>query len=150
VIRRATMADEGALLALASRLAHFELPAWRSAGEVIEADGRDMVNAVAGGNPEHEVFLAESGAVPSGCLYVLVATDFFGRRHGHVSVIVTSEAAEGSGVGRALLVHAEEWARRRGLPLLTLNVFAGNARARRFYENGGFTVEMLKYVKSVG
>ena len=150
VIRPATPADAAALMALASRMANFDLPPWRSADEVIEADGRDMVNAVSAGNPEQDVFLAESNGVAAGCLYVLVATDFFGRRHAHISVIVTSEAAEGSGVGRALMVHAEEWARRRHLPLLTLNVFAGNTRARQFYEKAGFEVEMLKYVKPVG
>ena len=37
----------------------------------------------------------------------------------------------------------------RGLPLLTLNMFAGNARARRFYEIAGFEVEMVKYAKPI-
>ena len=74
-----------------------------------------------------------------------MTTDFFGTRHAHISVIATTEAAEGSGVGRALLAHAEAWARERGLTLLTLNVFASNARARRFYEKAGWAPEMLKY-----
>jgi len=45
--------------------------------------------------------------------------------------------------------HAEQWTAERGLPLLTLNMFAGNARARRFYEKGGFQIEMVKYAKRV-
>ena len=39
---------------------------------------------------------------------------------------------------------------KRGLPLLTLNVFDRNARARRFYEQSGFEVEMVKYAKRIG
>jgi len=30
---------------------------------------------------------------------------------------------------------------------LTLNVFAGNARARAFYEKSGFSVETVRYTK---
>ena len=62
-------------------------------------------------------------------------------------MIATTAAAEGSGVGRALMAHAEEWTRHRDLPLLTLNVFASNTRARRFYEKAGFDPEFLKYAK---
>src|SRR5690606_29159690 len=61
-----------------------------------------------------------------------------------ISVIATTGAAEGTGVGRALMAHAETRARERGLSLLTLNVFATNARARRFYERAGYAVEMVK------
>jgi ribosomal protein S18 acetylase RimI-like enzyme len=92
--------------------------------------------------------MAERTAVPVGCLHMQMPTDFFGRRHAHISVIATTEAAEGSGVGRALMAHAEAWTRRRKLPLLTLNVFDANARARRFYERAGFTPEVIKYVKA--
>ena len=34
-----------------------------------------------------------------------------------------------------------------GQSLLTLNVFAANERARRFYERAGLAPEMLKYAK---
>jgi ribosomal protein S18 acetylase RimI-like enzyme len=150
VIRPATPNDETALMALASRMANFELPPWRAASEITDADGRDMVKAVAAGDPEHTVVIAEREGAAAGCLYVLVATDFFGRRHAHISVIVTSAAAEGTGVGRALMAYAEGWGQAKGLPLLTLNVFAANGQARRFYEKTGFEVEMLKYAKPLG
>ncbi len=148
-LRWATAADEEVLAALAARLSAFELPAWRAPHEISDADARAMIAAAASGNPDDEVFIAERGGEVVGCLHVLAVTDFFGLRHGHVSVIATTEAAEGSGVGRRLIEHAEEWTARRGLPLLTLNTFAGNARARRFYEVAGFQVEMVKYAKQV-
>jgi ribosomal protein S18 acetylase RimI-like enzyme len=146
-IRRATGSDAPALLDMAARMAGFPLPPWRAAAEVIDADGRDMVQAVHTAGPNHDVFVAEVDGTPAGCLYVLVTTDFFGRPHAHVSVIATTAAAEGTGVGRALIAHAEGWARQRRLTLLTLNVFASNTRARRFYERAGFDVEMVKYAK---
>jgi GNAT superfamily N-acetyltransferase len=148
-IRRATADDEAALLAMAERMADFGVPHWRTGREIVEADGRDVMRAVTTGEPDHDVFIAEVDGAPAGCLYVHPAQDFFGRRHTHISVIATTAAAEGTGVGRALMAHAEAWARERGLSLLTLNVFAANTRARHFYERAGFEVEMVKYAKEV-
>ena len=148
-IRRATSDDEAALLTMAERMADFAVPRWRAAREIIEADGHDVVRAATAGVPDHDVFIAEIDGAAAGCLYVHPAQDFFGRRHAHISVIATTAAAEGTGIGRALMAHAETWARERGLSLLTLNVFAANTRARRFYERAGFEVEMIKYAKEV-
>jgi len=108
-----------------------------------------MLLAARGSSADDQVFVAERGSEALGCLHVLAATDFFGLRHAHVSVIATSAVAEGSGVGRALLAHAEEWAQSRGLPLLTLNVFAANTRARQFYERAGMNIEFVKYAKAI-
>jgi GNAT superfamily N-acetyltransferase len=146
-IRAAAVADERALVELAGRLAAFALPPWRKAEDIATADARDMLAAVRAASPGSEVFVAERGGVPVGCLHVLETTDFFGTSHAHLSVLATTAAAEGSGVGRALAEYADAWARRRGHSLLTLNVFAANERARRFYERAGFGPEMLKYVK---
>ncbi|WP_369333663.1 GNAT family N-acetyltransferase [Corallococcus sicarius] len=41
----------------------------------------------------------------------------------------------------------EAWAREQGYDRLTLTVFAGNARARAFYERLGFGEETLRLVK---
>ena len=119
-------------------------------GDIANADGRAMLDAVAAGSDENEVLIAEHRGEVVGCLHVLATTDFFGLRHGHVSVLATTAAAEGTGVARALMAHAETWTVKRGLPLLTLNVFDRNARARRFYEQSGFEVEMVKYAKRMG
>ncbi len=146
-IRAARRADEPALMKLSERMANFTVPPWRSAEEITDADGRSMVSAVGLGHPDSEVFIAERAGAVSGCLHMLVSRDFFGRRHAHISVIAVSEAAEGTGAGRALMAYAEGWARDRGLHVITLNVFAANARARRLYEKAGFEVELLKYAK---
>ena len=146
-VRRAASSDEPTLMTFARRLAEFELPAWRTGEQIAEADGRAMIEAVRVGQADNEVFIAERGRDAAGCLHVLADTDFFGLRHAHISVLATTPAMEGTGVGRALLAYADEWARSRGLPLLTLNVFAANARARRLYEKAGYVPEILKYAK---
>ena len=150
IIRAATPADAYVLAALAERLGALPLPSWRQPGDISDADTRAMMDAVTRGSDENQVLIAERDGAVVGCLHILMTTDFFGLRHAHVSVLATSAAAEGTGVGRALMEYAEEWTATRGLPLLTLNVFARNARARRLYEQSGFEVEMLKYAKRIG
>lgn len=146
-IRKAVPGDERHLIELAARMANFDLPPWRTAEEITSADGRAMLDALRMGHSESEVFIAESDGAVAGCLHMVVASDFFGRRHAHLSVIATSRAAEGTGAGRALMAFADQWARMRRLPFITLNVFAANARARRLYERSGYDVELLKYAK---
>lgn len=149
VIRLATPADDAALSHLSTRLAAFDLPPWRTPAEIAAADARGMIAAIGAGQPDDQVFLAEREGMPVGCLHILATTDFFGRRHAHISVIATSAAAEGTGVGRALMAFAENWTRQRQLSLLTLHVFAANTRARRFYEQAGMVAEFLKYAKTL-
>jgi GNAT superfamily N-acetyltransferase len=148
-LRRATGADEPALTSLAWRLTAFALPAWRTPASIADADAREMMAAVRAASDASEVVIAERAGEPVGCLHVLEAVDFFGTRHAHISVIATTAAAEGSGVGRMLMEHAEAWAAKRGHALLTLNVFAANERARGFYERGGYAPELIKYSKRI-
>jgi GNAT superfamily N-acetyltransferase len=146
-IRPATDQDGTALTSLAWRLTAFTLPPWRKPGDIAEADAREMMEAIRQGSPSNEVFIAERDGAIAGCLHMVGAVDFFGMRHGHISVIAVTPESEGSGVGRALMEYAEAWTKRRGYSLLTLNVFAANARALRFYERAGFAPEIMKYSK---
>jgi ribosomal protein S18 acetylase RimI-like enzyme len=149
IIRKAKPADQPVIISLAVRLTAFDLPRWRRPDEISNADARAMLEAVEEGSHQNEVLMAERDGEVVGCLHMLTMTDFFGRRHAHISVIATTEAAEGTGVGTSLLKYAEEWAQTRGMSLLTLNVFDGNQRARRFYERAGFAPETLRYTKEI-
>jgi ribosomal protein S18 acetylase RimI-like enzyme len=83
-----------------------------------------------------------------GFVYVQQQVDYFRQRpHAHVSILTVGAGAKGQGAGRALLEAAEAWARARDLELITLNVFAGNQRARALYERVGYAPETLRYVK---
>jgi GNAT superfamily N-acetyltransferase len=50
-------------------------------------------------------------------------------------------------VARALLAHAEDWAREHQCQLLTLAVFPGNERARALYEAAGYGTDLLRLAK---
>lgn len=52
-----------------------------------------------------------------------------------------------SGIGNALFEAFQEWARKKGADGLSLQVAAGNARARKFYEELGFREVSVYQVK---
>lgn len=147
-IRLATPADRDLLSTLAERLADFDRPAWRSHDEIADGDRRALFEALDHPRPGTELFIAELDGAPSGCLLMWTLEDYFSQQwHAHVSVIAITRAAEGRGVGRALMAHAEEWARARGHRSITLSVFEGNRRAQALYERVGYATEMRRMIK---
>lgn len=61
----------------------------------------------------------------------------------HVADLGVTVAAShrGRGLGRALMLAAEDWARAQGIERITLSVFADNHNARGLYESLGYAVE---------
>lgn len=55
--------------------------------------------------------------------------------------LAVSEAARGTGVGRALLRAVQDEARRQGARRISLRVLGHNTPARKLYESEGFVVE---------
>ena len=147
-IRSATPADRDFVLTLADRLAAFTLPPGRTAVELADGDRRALADALDRQADGTALFVGELDGVRAGCLLMWTLEDYFSReRHGHVSVIAVTEAAEGRGVGAALMRRAEAWSRERGFSRLTLSVFETNRRAQGLYERAGFVPEMRRYVK---
>ncbi len=60
---------------------------------------------------------------------------------GFVAYMAVEPECRGAGVGAALLRAAENEARRRGLPYMSLMVTEENAAARRLYERGEYRTE---------
>jgi len=56
-------------------------------------------------------------------------------------------AYRGYGLGRRLMATAEDWARREGLPCISLFVGAHNKLAQRLYESLGYEVDTLRMTK---
>ena len=96
-----------------------------------------------------ETFVAADGnGAPVGLLIVYPDRDHFtGHGRAYVEVLAVAAEAEGKGAGTALMRHAEEWARERGLREVVLDVFAGNARARTFYERIGYRPDHIRMAK---
>ncbi|MBV9496654.1 MAG: GNAT family N-acetyltransferase [Acidobacteria bacterium] len=92
----------------------------------------------------------DDDGTPLGLLSLRTDHDYFTKEPiAHISDIVVARAGEGRGVGRALLAFAEQWATDGDYRLMSLNVFAGNDRARRIYEEAGYEVEWTRMVKRV-
>jgi ribosomal protein S18 acetylase RimI-like enzyme len=148
-VRPARPSDRTFILGITPRLAQgFELPPWRTAREVVQAESAALENALRPGTERAVLLVAEdTEGEPGGYVYVDVETDYFGRTHAHIEILAVSSAAEGRGAGRTLVEAAEGWARSEGIDLITLNVFADNQRARTLYERLGYAPETLHYVK---
>ena len=93
---------------------------------------------------KHGIFLiAENDGVPAGWafahddsaeLFVIEAE----RRLGFLAELYVAPQARGKGLGRALIMGCEAWARGRGHKLLTVGVLAKNPSAIRAYEGAGY------------
>jgi len=145
VVRRAGPGDEPLLRSLTPRLADFPRPPWRTAREIDVSDHRYLFDALHQPRPDVLVLVAETAAgVGVGMAFVTTQIDYFTQEpHPHLETLAVDRAAEGRGVGRALLDAAEGWARQRGHAFITLTVFEGNRRARRVYERRGYLAETI-------
>ncbi len=94
------------------------------------------------------MLIAELDGTPAGCAYLVTLVDYFNERpHAHLSVLAVAKAAEGKGVGSALLDQPVAMgAQQRGSDRLTLSALVTNARARALYERKGFGGEYIRYV----
>jgi ribosomal protein S18 acetylase RimI-like enzyme len=148
-IRPARADDEPALLGLLQRLADFPLPQWRSGDQIAAADRGLLAEAIRRPAPDTAILVAEDPpGSPAGFSFTTTRPDYFtGRPHAHLEVLTVAPGREGRGIARALLQATEGWARDRGYPHLTLNVFATNQRARTLYERLGYQPETLHYIK---
>jgi ribosomal protein S18 acetylase RimI-like enzyme len=96
------------------------------------------------------VFVVEADGDPVGVLWVAErATDVDGRAL-FVYAIDIDEEHRGRGLGRAVMLLAEDEARRRGIERIALNVFGGNEVARNLYRSLGYAEEAVYMGKTVG
>jgi GNAT superfamily N-acetyltransferase len=148
-IRPALPSDRAFVRAAADRLAAFGPPPWRPKEDVVDGERRTLEAFFAAPPAGSALLIAESEeGGPLGFTYLEQVQDYFTlEAHGHVGILVVTRAAEGTGVGRALLQAAEDWARERGYRTLALNVFEGNRGARAVYEHLGYVPETLRYIK---
>jgi GNAT superfamily N-acetyltransferase len=148
IIREATASDRPFVLDIAERLSDFDVPAGRTAREIVDGEVRTLQQCFAGTLRDCALFVAAESEVRLGFAFVETVTDYFtDDRHGHLGIIAVAAEAEGRGVGAALMEACEAWARDRGSRRFTLNVFDRNTRARSLYERRGYVPETVRYVK---
>jgi GNAT superfamily N-acetyltransferase len=150
-VRAAQPADEPSLIDLTERLAAFDLPPWRSAGEIARADHSILRDALHAPREDAAILVAEHAGAVLGCVFATTRLDYFTQApHAHVEVLAVHQRAEGRGAGRLLMQAIEAWSRGRGHAFITLNVFHRNAHARGLYEHLGYEPETVHYRKSLG
>ncbi|RCS31359.1 GNAT family N-acetyltransferase [Rhodanobacter denitrificans] len=143
--------DDDFILSLTSRFVDFTLPPWRRRHECVEGIRKDLLRHLEDQPANSFLFVAEDAdGERVGFIHLQRTADFFtGRSNCHISDLAVAPHREGDGVGRALLAHAEAWAREHQCQLVTLAVFPGNERARALYEASGYATDLLRLAKPV-
>jgi ribosomal protein S18 acetylase RimI-like enzyme len=114
-----------------------------------EADIRELLpEGLATAGQHLEVIVDGETGEPVGRLWFGERTEP-GGRHIYLYEIAVHDAHRGRGLGRAAMLALEDEARELGHDVVRLNVFGGNAVARRMYRSLGFdevAVEMAKHL----
>lgn len=139
--------DREFLLDLAPRLTIGMQP-FRDIAACLAAVRGWIQNSIDNHGSEGMVFVAEDERGERlGFATVTHETHFTGERQAYIGELATSAAAEGRGVGRALVARCEAWARERGYTKLALETGAANTRALGFYEQLGYVAEGVKLTR---
>lgn len=150
-IRSGASEDGEAILALMPRLASFDVPESRNPVDLWRSDAAMFQRWLDGEAAECFVHVAVDDAQKVlGFTLVSLRPELLSHEpSAHLEAIVVGDAAEGMGVGQALLAAAENEAKSKGAQSITLHVFASNTRARGFYEKSGYDGELLRYIKEL-
>jgi ribosomal protein S18 acetylase RimI-like enzyme len=70
-------------------------------------------------------------------------------RFGRVGSVSVTEKRRGQGIGRELMIRAQDWVTSRGGTEVRLNVWAFNKRALRMYEELGYETRSLMLAKQL-
>jgi GNAT superfamily N-acetyltransferase len=147
-IRPATQQDLGAVQALTPRLSATGCPPGRDAAQVERSDMQSVTRAIAEPAEGETLLVAEWEGSIAGFIHLKTVVDYFTQQSiAHIADVVVAESAEGTGIGKALMSAAEEWASTCGYTMVQLHVLVGNSRARSMYERLGYSAEWLKYIK---
>jgi ribosomal protein S18 acetylase RimI-like enzyme len=112
---------------------------------------KDMATVLPQGlaTPKQWVFVLERGSEPVGRLWLAERT-IDGRRVVFVYDVEIEAQHRGQGLGRSVMLLAEDEARARGIERIELNVFGGNTVARNLYRSLGYAERAVSMGKDLG
>jgi len=146
-VRPYTSADHAFIFSLAPRLAVGKQP-WRDLTLWLKTVEEWLTESIKQHYQKTMVLIAEDEKGERlGFATVSHSTHFTGQRQAYIGELVTSEAAEGQGVGTTLVKACEQWAREQGHAIITLTTGVGNTRALKFYNQLGFRSEDITLTK---
>ena len=151
-IRPAGLKDCEAIARLLPELAAFEIPQRRNSSDLWEGDLATLHRWRDGMEPKVMVHVAEaeSGAIEGFTIVRLREELMSHEPSSHLEAIVVAENARGTGLGKRLLINAEERAKSAGALTITLHVFGNNERARAVYRKMGYDEELIRDLKYLG
>jgi ribosomal protein S18 acetylase RimI-like enzyme len=150
LIRPAHEGDCEFLAGLVPSLLEFGSPTWDDARAFAPGFRDVLADAVRAQGPQSIVLVAEgTDGTRLGFISLTEGKDAVGAARGHVADLAVTPDARRMGVGSALMKAGEAWARDRGLPALSLDVWSMNERALAFYRRLGYRAESLCLIKSL-
>ncbi|MGW0482647.1 GNAT family N-acetyltransferase [Nonomuraea sp. NPDC003214] len=136
-------------MALAPRLAE-GVAAWRDAVAVTVAVRGWVTGSLdRDGSHDHGVLVAVGDGCVAGFVTLSTRWHFTGQADAYIGELVVCAEVERTGIGRALVNAAEDWARERGLRRITLETGAASVRARNFYQALGYAEEEVRLTRLV-
>ncbi len=143
MIRRGANGDRPFVADLGKRTLATSVSAQRddAVPAMVEASYERMLAVVY--DQSHVLLIAERDGAPLGFLLLLdrLPDQVTGVPQGFIAYMAVEPAVRGHGIGSALLAAAEDEARRRGLPYMTLMVTEENEAARAVYKTAGYHTE---------
>jgi len=134
LIRPMCVEDARAVAALATQLGY---PS--SEGELAERIRRIT------GREDSAAMVAEDGGAVIAWIHVELRRTLVADREAQVMALVVDERCRGGGIGAALMVEAERWARERGASVIRVGSRTTREGAHRFYEREGFALAKTSY-----
>jgi ribosomal protein S18 acetylase RimI-like enzyme len=149
-IRDAIAADWDFIEALGKRTVMDSVSALRTPSPAAVLENFDRLIDIVRSR-RHQALIARAGERDAGFILVLdsLPDEVTGEDQAFVAYMAVDRAFRGTGVGTALLAHAENEARRRGAPYLALMVTEENAAARALYERAGYLTERRLLCKTL-
>jgi ribosomal protein S18 acetylase RimI-like enzyme len=149
-IRHATRADRAFIEALGQRTVMSSVSTLRhpDPAAVLENFDRLLVYL---DRQVHTALIAEAEGVPVGFMLVVesLPDEVTGEDQAFIAYTAVEPDRQGAGIGAALLAWAEDEARRRGAPYMSLMVTEENAAARALYERAGYRTERRLLCKTL-
>lgn len=148
VIRPARDSDREFVAGFVPSLLEFGSPAWEDTAALARRFRDVLGRAVTSRDQRATVLIAQTADdTPVGFISLRILEDAVGVKRAHVADVAVTESARRRGVGTALMMAGESWARERGLPVLSLDVWSTNDAALSFYRRLGYGAESLSMIK---
>jgi GNAT superfamily N-acetyltransferase len=94
---------------------------------------------------QYALFIAEVDGQVAGWIHVVTYPLLDMDLHAELGGLVVNEAQRGQGIGRALMLRAEQWARRGGCREMRIRSNMTRTGSHEFYKKAGFEIIKSQY-----